>query len=77
MECNNKYCLWNFKGSCCPESEEQYNNAVPNSLDCPSSLRSDFDKQLYLLVDECSELLNKRNMRKLIEIKKHIESQRI
>lgn len=76
MNCNNTYCLWNVYNQCCPESEELYNNATPNELACPSSLRSDFDKQLYNLVDECAELLNKRNMRELIEIKKFIENQR-
>lgn len=76
MDCNNKQCMWNAFDQCCPEDEEQYNNAVPNTLDCPSSLRADFQEQLYNLVDECVELLNHRNMKELIEIKKFIESQR-
>jgi hypothetical protein len=77
MECNNNHCMWNFRGQCCPESEEQYNNAKPNQLDCPSSLREDFQSQLYSLVDECFELLKHRNMKELIEVKKFIESQRV
>lgn len=76
MDCSNTYCLWNAFEQCCPESEELYNNATPNKLNCPSSLRKDFYNQLYMLVDECTALLNKRNMRELIEIKKFIENQR-
>ena len=76
MECNNRYCLWNAFDQCCPEDEESYVNAIPNKLDCPSSLRGDFEKQLRGLSGECEELMHLRNMRELIEIKKFIESQR-
>lgn len=76
MECNNTHCLWNYRNQCCPEDEAAYDKAVPNTLDCPSSLREDFDEQLYNLVDECAALLNKRKMSELLEIKKFIESQR-
>ncbi|MGG0667827.1 hypothetical protein ABE073_04775 [Lederbergia citrisecunda] len=77
MKCNNKHCLWNAFDQCCPESEEQLDNAVPNTLDCPSSLRVDFEEQLNLLFNECSSLLRYRNMKELIEIKKFIENQRV
>ena len=76
MKCNNKYCLWSAFDQCCPESKDLFDKATPNKLDCPSSLRSDFDNQLYLLVDECGELLNRRNFKQLIEIKKFIENQK-
>lgn len=76
MNCNNTHCLWNFRGQCCPEDEENFNSATPDRLDCPSSLRNDFQEQLYELVDECAELLKRRNMRELIEIKRFVESQR-
>lgn len=76
MRCNNKSCLWNVFDHCCPESEELMDKAKPNQLDCPSSLRNDFEKQLFLLADECKSLLNYRNMKELMEIKKFIESQR-
>lgn len=76
MRCNNVYCLWNAFEQCCPESEELMNKATPNQLDCPSSLRNDFEKQLLLLADECKSLLNYRSMKELIEIKAFIESQR-
>jgi hypothetical protein len=77
MGCNNKYCYWNYRDQCCHESEEGFKNATPNQLDCPSSLRKDFEQQLYALVDECADLLNKRNMRELIEIKRFIIKQGI
>lgn len=76
MDCNNKYCLWNAFDQCCPEDEETFDKAVPNSLDCPTSLRADFQAQLYILVNECEGLLHRRNMKELIAIKKFIESQR-
>lgn len=76
MECKNNFCLWNFNNQCCPESGEQYKNAKPNELDCPSSIRKDFDSQLFNIADECKMLLNKRNMRELKEIKRFIEGQR-
>ncbi|RXZ78010.1 hypothetical protein EBB07_28535 [Paenibacillaceae bacterium] len=68
MNCNNNHCLWNNFDTCCHESEEGHLNAVPDTLDCPSSLRNDFQEQLFTLRDECAELLNKRNMRELIAI---------
>ncbi|MGG2091327.1 hypothetical protein AB1283_00995 [Bacillus sp. S13(2024)] len=77
MECNNQYCMWNFYDQCCPEDVEAFNKATPNELDCPSSLRRDFQKQLILLVAECESLLHRRNMKELVEIKKFIESQRM
>lgn len=76
MQCNNSHCLWNAYEQCCPESEEQLINAIPNTLDCPSSYRVDFEKQLALLVEECSSLLCKRTMQELLVIKRFIESQR-
>lgn len=76
MDCNNKYCMWNAFEQCCPEDEETFEKATPNQLDCPASLRVDFQEQLYILVDECAELLKRRNMKELIQIKRFMESQR-
>lgn len=76
MKCNNKSCYWNYESSCAHESEEAYLKAMPNTLECPSSIRADFESQLFLLRDECASLLNRRTMRELIEIKKFIENQR-
>ena len=76
MECNNKHCLWSTFGQCCHEDETKYSSAKPNELDCPSSLRVDFEDQLFTLADECKSLMNYRTMKELIEVKAFIESQR-
>jgi hypothetical protein len=76
LDCTNKNCLWNAFDQCCHESEEGFKNATPNRLDCPSSLRKDFEQQLNSVFQECSSLLRYRNMSELIQIKKFIESQR-
>ncbi|QIA28541.1 hypothetical protein [Phage f2b1] len=77
MECNNRHCMWSFNGACCHEDyEKAYQIAKPNELDCPASLRKDFQMQLYTLRDECASLLDRRNMKELIAIKKFIMSQR-
>ena len=68
--------MWNAFDQCCPEDGETFDNAVPNHLECPSSLRVDFDEQLTVLAIECRELIFRRNMSELIQIKKFIESQR-
>jgi len=49
MECNNKYCVWNMFDQCCPDSEERFNEATPNELDCPSSIREDLQAGVYHL----------------------------
>lgn len=67
MKCTNTYCYWHYDGICCPDDEERYNKATPNELDCPSSLRKDFEESLYQLVDEISELLNRRSLKELIQ----------
>lgn len=76
MECNNTHCMWNAFGHCCPEDAAALVNARPNKLDCPSSLRKDFEEQLSMIASECRELIFQRNMKELIEIKKFIQSQR-
>lgn len=76
MECTNKHCLWNFADQCCHESEDGYKKAVPNELNCPSSIRKDFEEQLNNIFNECASLLKYRTMKELIQIKKFIESQR-
>lgn len=76
MECNNTHCTWNGFGQCCPEDEKQYNNAIPNTLDCPSSLRADHQQQLKELYMECSGMLFRRNMKELLEIRELMKSQR-
>jgi len=76
MNCTNQFCYWNYDGTCCTESEENYNAATPNELDCPSSLRKDLEESIWFLRDEIDEMTYKRNFRELYEIYKFINSQR-
>lgn len=52
MECNNKYCYWNYENMCVHEDEKGHEEAEPNSLSCPSSLRGDFETSRLLLQQE-------------------------
>lgn len=77
MKCNNTHCLWNAFESCCPESEELYNAAMPNQQDCPSSMREDHQEAMYQIMDEVDELMMKRNFKELIQIHKFVRDQRL
>lgn len=70
MKCNNKYCMWNHKDDCCPESEGDFINATPNMLDCPSALRVDFHEQHELMYDEVVKNLYKMSFGETYKIRK-------
>ncbi|WP_124115373.1 hypothetical protein [Paenibacillus xylanexedens] len=76
MNCNNTHCLWNAFNQCCPESEELHNAAIPNTLDCPSAMRSDHQEAMLSIIVEVNEMMRKRNFKKLIEIHKFVRGQR-
>lgn len=76
MNCNNEYCLWNGFGQCLHESEEGYNAATPDQLDCPSSLRRDHEQAMYQIMDEVNEMMYRRNLRELVQIHKFARDQR-
>ena len=77
MECNNKHCLWNAFDSCCHEDPEKADkHATPNQLDCPVSLRGDFTRQLYALLHECETMLDRRNMKELMQVRDFMKAQR-
>ncbi|ASA22670.1 hypothetical protein B9T62_18860 [Paenibacillus donghaensis] len=76
MKCNNTHCLWNAFESCCHESQEGHEAAAPNELDCPSSLRKDFQESMYQMMDEIDEMMNKRKFRELVDIHKYVRDQR-
>ncbi|MCF8017816.1 MAG: hypothetical protein K9L62_00325 [Vallitaleaceae bacterium] len=75
MDCNNKYCYWQAFDQCCHESEEGHKNATPDQLDCPSSLRKDFEEGLHIVAHECKNLINKRCLRELLDVKKFMLQQ--
>lgn len=74
MKCNNEYCTWCSFDTCCHESEDSHENATPNELDCPSSLREDFEEQMYNLYEECAKELCKLNFKELNKVRKFIKS---
>ncbi|WP_411735103.1 hypothetical protein [Paenibacillus sp. M2] len=76
MNCNNKHCLWNAFDQCCHESNEGYDAAIPNTLDCPSAMRSDHQFAMYQIVDEVDEMMLGRNFKELIEIHRFVKGQR-
>jgi len=72
MNCNNKYCMWQAFLQCC-NVDDDIKKATPNELDCPISLRADFNVQLLLLLAECRGLLSKCNFETLLKLKKIIK----
>lgn len=75
-KCNNKHCYWNYNDSCVHEDEESYKNATPNELDCPSSLRVDFEKSFKEMVMDCRSMLNRRTFKEIREVHKLLTDQR-
>lgn len=76
MNCNNNHCLWNAFNQCCPESEELHITAIPNTLDCPSAMRSDHQEAMIDIIVEVDEMMYRRNFKELIEIHKFVKDQR-
>lgn len=76
MKCNNTHCLWNAFDTCCHESEEAYDKATPNQLDCPVSLRKDHQQSMFMIIEEVNEMMMKRNFRELAAIHSFVAGQR-
>ncbi|WP_091014442.1 hypothetical protein [Paenibacillus amylolyticus] len=76
MNCSNTHCLWNAFDQCCPESEELYIAAIPDTLDCPSAIRSDYQEAMISIIEEVDELMYRRNFKELIDIHKFVRGQR-
>lgn len=72
MMCNNNFCHWYYDGMCCPESEEDFNNAIPNTLDCPSTLRGDFEDAFNLLQDELTDRVNNLSFSDMVKVREFI-----
>jgi hypothetical protein len=62
MKCSLTECQWNGFGSCCPESEEILNAALPNSTECPSywDLKTAAENERQELIEGL--MLNVRDM---------------
>lgn len=74
MECNRK-CYWNYNGQCCPESEEDYDNATANE-GCPTWLDKDFEKNFWNTYYNIIKLIKHRNYEELKAIEEFIINQR-
>jgi hypothetical protein len=70
-------CLWNHQGQCCPDSEEGFNSAKPNSCHCPTYLRSGLEEHLRDTYDNIVELIKHRNIKELEAIEDFILGQRL
>ena len=76
MNCTNQYCYWNYNGWCSHEGKQGHINATPSELDCPSSLREDFEEQFWILFEECKllgikeEVCRQMNFDQLLKFKK-------
>lgn len=76
MNCNKK-CYWNYRGECCPEDEQGYDNTNPNETEkCITWIRPDFDTYFWSVYDEISDLINHRNLGELEDIRTFIKNQR-
>lgn len=76
MECSNQHCVFCCFDQCCHESEEGFEKATPNELDCPSSVRVDLQYGLEHTQDfimESQENMPLFNRKKLLT---YIEEQR-
>lgn len=61
---------------CCPDSEERFNEATPNELDCPSSVREDLQEGLYITRDEILDIVDSLGEHSRVYFLNHILSQR-
>ncbi|WP_137743410.1 hypothetical protein [Robertmurraya siralis] len=77
MECNLSECQWYAFGSCCPESEEIFHEAVPNSKDCPhyfdlksaaEAERKDMIKGIKYVFNEIGNPLKQKHVEELNEM---------
>jgi hypothetical protein len=59
MNCSLSECQWCSFEQCCPESEEIYNEAIPNSKDCPHyyDIKSAAEVNRNEIIDEISDIL--------------------
>lgn len=74
MNCNNKYCIFSLHGQCCVESEADHNNATPNQLDCPSTLRKDIRHETMVGYKRAERKLRRLSLDNLIKVDKFIDS---
>jgi hypothetical protein len=57
---------------CVHEDEKEYNKATPNKLDCPSSLRSDFEEQFAMLEEEILDRVHDLMFSEMVKVREFI-----
>ncbi|MFO1442962.1 hypothetical protein KDN24_06990 [Bacillus sp. Bva_UNVM-123] len=59
MKCKMSECQWCAFEQCCPESKEIYNEAIPNSKECPHyyDLKSTAEVNRKEIIDEINDIL--------------------
>jgi hypothetical protein len=75
MENCKRECYWNCDGQCCPEDEESFNSAKPNSEECTTFLRKDFDDYFWNTYDYILGSIQKMNIGQLEKVKDFITNQ--
>lgn len=73
MKCNNQHCYWCQFETCCHEDEKAYPRATPNQLDCPVSLRSDWESSFYNKHRQIEWKLGKLTFEELRRVEKEID----
>jgi hypothetical protein len=74
MRCDQ--CNWIYENQCVCEDEETHFSSTQYTNDCIGFLDKDFEQQLWNTYSECVELLTKRKLNELLDIKSFILSQR-
>ncbi len=78
MQCNLKECQWCAFGQCCPESEEIYNEAIPDSKECPhyydlesvtESERKDMTEGIVNIFRELGKTLTDKQIDEVLSMK--------
>ena len=72
MNCNNKHCYWNYDNMCVHESYKEFLKATPNELNCPASLRGDFETARILIQEELKEHVVNLGFTDMIKVRKMI-----
>jgi hypothetical protein len=74
MKCDQ--CYWTFDNQCVCEDEATHCSQTQYKDNCIGFLDKDFEQQLWNTYGECIELLAKRKLDELLDIKNFILSQR-
>lgn len=75
MKC--EQCYWTFDTQCVCESEETHSSATQYADNCIGFLDKEFENKLWDTYGDCINLLSKKNLTQLQEIKRFMLRQRL